>query len=41
MFNWFTDNQMKENYKCHVLLSTDEMVQVKIGAALTNSSPPR
>ena len=39
VFNWFTDNQMKENEdKCYVLLSTDEKLQVKIGAALINSS---
>ena len=39
MFNWFTDHQMKGNEdKWHVLLSTDETLQVKIGAALINSS---
>ena len=39
VFNWFTENQMKDNEdKCYVLLSTDEKLQVKIGAALTNSS---
>ena len=31
MFNWFTDNQIKGNdYNCHVLLGTDETLQVKL-----------
>ena len=35
MFNWFTDKKMKGNKdKCHVLLCTNETLQVKIGAAL-------
>ena len=39
MFNWFTDNQIKENEgKCHELLSTDETLHVKIGATFINSS---
>ena len=36
---WFSDNQFQANAsKCHVLLSTDEHVQVKIGAAQTENS---
>ena len=39
MFNWFTDNQMKRDEdKCFALFSTDETLQVKIGAALISSS---
>ena len=38
MFDWLTDSQRKGNDdKCHVLLSTDEILQVKIGAALIKS----
>ena len=34
IFKWFNDNQFQPNTsKCHVVLSTDEHVQVKIGAA--------
>ena len=34
IFKWFSDKQFQANAsKCHVLLSTDEHVQVKIGAA--------
>ena len=38
--NGFSDNRFQENAsKCHVLLSTDEHVQVKTGAAqIENSS---
>ena len=37
MFNWFTNNQIKWNEdKYYVLLSTDEILQVKIGAALVS-----
>ena len=36
---WFSDNQFQANAsKCHVILSTDKYVQVKIGAAQTESS---
>ena len=37
---WFSDNQFQANVsKCHVLLSTAEHVQVKLGAAqIENSS---
>ena len=40
IFKWFSDNQFQANAsKCHVLLSTDEHVQVKIGTAqIENSS---
>ena len=40
IFRWFSDNQFQANAsKCHVLLSTDEHVQVKIGTAqIENSS---
>ena len=39
LFNWFKSNQMKDNKdKRHVLLSTDEMVQVNIGNACINNS---
>ena len=39
-FKWFCDNQFQGNAsKCHVLLDTDQHVQVKIGAAqIENSS---
>ena len=38
MYKWCTDKQMKGNeVKCHMLLSTDETVQVKIAAALISS----
>ena len=34
IFKWFSDNQFQANAsKCHVLLSTHEYVQIKIGAA--------
>ena len=39
LFNWFKCNQMKGNKdKYHVLLSTDETVQVNIGTARINDS---
>ena len=40
IFKWFSENQFQANAsKCHVLLSTDERVQEKIGAAqIENSS---
>ena len=40
IFKWFSDNQFQVNAsKCHVLLSTGEHVQVKIGAVqIENSS---
>ena len=40
IFKWSSDNQFQANAsKCHVLLSTDEHVQVKIGTAqIKNSS---
>ena len=40
IFKWFSDNQFQANAsKCHVLLSTEEHVQVKIGTAqIENSS---
>ena len=40
IFKWFSDNQFQANArKCHVLLSTDEHVQVKIATAqIENSS---
>ena len=39
MLNRFTDKNIKGNEeKCLVLLSTDKMLQVKMGAALLNSS---
>ena len=40
IFKWFSDNHFQANAcKCHLLLSTDEHVQVKIGAAqIENSS---
>ena len=40
IFKWFSDNQFQVNAsKCHVLLSTDQHVQVNIGAAqIENSS---
>ena len=40
IFKWFSDNQFQANAsKCHVLLSTDEHVQLKIGTAqIENSS---
>ena len=40
IFKWFSDNQFQANAsKCHALLSTDEHVQVKIGAAQIENSP--
>ena len=34
IFKWFKDNQFQANGStCHVLLSTDEYVQLKTGAA--------
>ena len=43
IFKWFSYNQFQANAsKCHVLLSTDEHVQVKIGTAqIENSSSKR
>ena len=43
IFKWSSDNQFQANAsKCHVLLSTDEHVQVKIGTAqIENSSSKR
>ena len=39
LFNWFKNDQMKGHEdKCHELLSTDETVQVNIGAARINIS---
>ena len=39
LFDWFKSNQMKVSVeKCHVLLSTDETVQVNIGTARINNS---
>ena len=40
IFKWFSDNQLQANAgKCHVLLSTDEHVQINRGAAqIENSS---
>ena len=40
IFKWFNDNQFEANAsKCHVLLSTDKHVQVKIGTRqIENSS---
>ena len=39
IFKWFSDNQFQANTsKCHVLLSTDEHVQVKIGTAEIENS---
>ena len=40
IFKWFSDNQFQANAsKCHVLLSTDVHVQLKIGTAqIENSS---
>ena len=40
IFKWFSDNQFQANSsKCHLLLSTDQHVQVNIGAAqIENSS---
>ena len=40
IFKWFSDNQFQANAsKCHVLLSTDKHVQVKLGTAqIENSS---
>ena len=34
IFQWFRDNQFQGNAnKCHVLLSTDEQVQINVGTA--------
>ena len=40
IFKWFSDNQFQANASiCHVLLSTDEYMQIKIGTAqIENSS---
>ena len=39
LFNWFKDSQLKGNEdKCHVLLSTDETVEVNIYTARINNS---
>ena len=39
MFNWFINNKMKGNKdKYRVFLCTNEILQVKIGAALRNNS---
>ena len=39
IFKWFSDNQFQANAsKCHVLLSTDEHMQVKIGATQIENS---
>ena len=40
IFKWFSDNQFQATAsKCHVLISTDEHVQVKIGTAQIENSP--
>ena len=40
LFKWFTDNQMKSNNdKCHLIVSTNEPVEVQIGeCSIKNSS---
>lgn len=39
MFNWFINNKMKGNKdKYRVFLCTNQILQVKIGAALRNNS---
>ena len=38
LFNWFKSNQMKDKDRRHVLLSTDEMVQVNKDNACINNS---
>ena len=42
IFKWLSDNQFQANAsKCHVLLSIDEHVQVKIGTAQIEKSPSK
>ena len=35
LFQWFSDNQMKANAdKCHLIVSTDESLEIQIGESL-------
>lgn len=37
VFKWFTDNEMQGNYeKCHLILTTDEPVEMQVGQSLKN-----
>ena len=39
LFKWFSDNQMQGNSgKCHLILSTNEPVQIQIGESLIKST---
>ena len=39
LFKWFSDNQMQGNSgKCHLILSTNEPVQIPIGESLIEST---
>ena len=39
LFQWFSHNQMKGNTdKCHLIVSTDEPIEIRVGASLIKSS---
>ena len=39
LFQWFSHNQMKGNTdKCHLIVSTDEPIEIRVGESLIKSS---
>ena len=39
LFQWFSHNQMKGNTdKCHLTVSTDEPIEIRVGESLIKSS---
>ena len=39
LFQWFSHNQMKRNTdKCHLIVSTDELIEIRVGESLIKSS---
>ena len=39
LFQWFSHNQMKGNTdKCHLIVSTDEPIEIRIGESLIKNS---
>ena len=39
LFQWFSHTQMKENtYKCHLIVSSDEPTEIRIGESLIKNS---
>ena len=39
LFKWFSYNQMKGNTdKCHLIISTDELIEIRVGESLIKSS---